>query len=87
MSNILIEIKMKGLKMKFDYKDLEIIENDDNLYAENNAYTIISKSPDVAEEDISRAISIIDENGQELSCTYTKFLEIFDEQGLSGFIM
>ena len=48
---------------------------------------IISKAPQVEDVDLQNVIQIIDESGEEVSCTYDKFVEIFDEQGLAGFIM
>ena len=48
---------------------------------------ILSKSDDVKDVDIQNIIQIVDESGEEVSCTYDKFVEIFDNEGLAGFIM
>ena len=63
--------------MEFKFKDSEMIETG------RNSFIIISKEPQINPENI---IQIIDENGYETNCTLDKFLEIFDNQGLAGFI-
>ena len=47
----------------------------------------ISKAADVAPEAFDNAIQIIDETGNEVNCTIDKFIEIFDNKGLEGFIL
>jgi hypothetical protein len=47
----------------------------------------LSRNQAVEETEMEKVIQIIDESGQEVNCTYDKFVEIFDEEGLSGFIM
>lgn len=55
-----------------------------NVLKEHNPYTVISKQKGILDADI---IQIIDESGQEVNCTYDKFVEIFDKEGLTGFIL
>ena len=47
----------------------------------------ISKAADVAPEAFDNVIQIIDETGNEVNCTIDKFIEIFDNKGLEGFIL
>ena len=47
----------------------------------------VSKAADVEEKEFDNVVQIIDETGNEVSCTIDKFIEIFDNQGLEGFIM
>ena len=47
----------------------------------------VSKAADVEEKEIDNVVQIIDETGNEVSCTIDKFIEIFDNQGLEGFIL
>ena len=54
---------------------------------DSNSYLILSKSEAVPETDFENVIQIIDESGMEVNCTYDKFVEIFDKEGLAGFIM
>ena len=57
--------------------------NDSEIHATGrNSFIIIAKEPKVNPDEM---ISIIDENGRETNCTLDKFIEIFDNQGLSGF--
>ena len=49
---------------------------------------MVSKNKAVQEADIKNVIQILDENGtDDISCTMDKFVEIFDKNGLAGFIM
>ncbi|MBE7713038.1 MAG: hypothetical protein E7Z87_04780 [Cyanobacteria bacterium SIG26] len=50
-------------------------------------YVILAKDEEVDETELTNVIRIIDESGVEVSCTYDKFVEIFDKEGLAGFIM
>lgn len=50
-------------------------------------YVILAKDEEVDETELTNVIKIIDESGVEVSCTYDKFVEIFDKEGLAGFIM
>ncbi len=49
--------------------------------------TFISKAAGVEEEAFANVVQIIDESGNEVNCTIDKFIEIFDNHGLEGFIM
>ena len=52
------------------------------------AIIMVSKNKAVQEADIKNVIQILDENGtDDISCTMDKFVEIFDKNGLAGFIM
>lgn len=73
--------------MEFKFKETTLLEHKNNEESDTNSYMIISKAPTVKESDMQNIIEIIDESGHEVSCTYDKFVEIFDEQGLSGFIL
>lgn len=64
-----------------------MIANKDNPYRDANSYFIIAKDETVAAEDLEKVIQIIDEYGKEVTCTFDKFVEIFDQEGLSGFIL
>ena len=53
-----------------------------------NSIIMVSKNKAVQEADIKNVIQILDENGtDDISCTMDKFVEIFDKNGLAGFIM
>lgn len=47
----------------------------------------LSKAADIGNAQFNSVIQIIDESGNEINCTIDKFIEIFDRQGLEGFIM
>ena len=47
----------------------------------------ISKSNEVSDSEIDNVIKIIDEAGNEVNCTVDKFIEIFDNYGLEGFLL
>ena len=73
--------------MEFKFNDSTLWEHKENSDREANSYMILSKSDDVKDVDIQNIIKIVDESGEEVSCTYDKFVEIFDNEGLAGFIM
>lgn len=73
--------------MEFKESESTLLEMKNNRESDSNSYMIISKDPSIKDVDMENVIQIIDESGNEVSCTYDKFVEIFDEQGLSGFIM
>ncbi len=68
--------------MSFSYKDLRM-----NSLENLSSIAPISVSSDVEVEDLNKIITIIDESGDEVSCTYAKFMQIFDKEGLAGFIL
>ena len=68
--------------MSFSYKDLRM-----NSLEDLSSIAPISVSSDVEVEDLNKIITIIDESGDEVSCTYAKFMQIFDKEGLAGFIL
>jgi hypothetical protein len=74
--------------MEFNFNDeTKLYAFKDNEFNDVNSYLILSKDEDVKDADLQSVIQIIDETGSEVSCTYDKFVEIFDEEGLSGFIL
>ncbi len=52
-----------------------------------NHFYIVSLDETVKSEDLEKIVQIIDESGSEVSCTFDKFVEIFDQEGLAGFIL
>ncbi len=73
--------------MDFKFNDTRLFEHKDNELNDSNSYLILSKNESVPETDFENVIQIIDESGMEVNCTYDKFVEIFDKEGLAGFIM
>ena len=73
--------------MNFEFNETRLFEHKDNELNDSNSYLILSKSEAVPETDFEIVIQIIDESGMEVNCTYDKFVEIFDKEGLAGFIM
>lgn len=73
--------------MEFKFDDMTLLEHKDNSVNDTNMYMIVSKAPDVEDIDLLNVIQIVDESGEEVNCTYGKFMEIMDKQGLAGFIM
>jgi hypothetical protein len=73
--------------MEINSNKTELFEDKNNEFKDVNSYMILSKGEDVEDSDFDNIIQIIDESGSEVSCTYDKFVEIFDKEGLSGFIL
>lgn len=73
--------------MEFKFDETTLWEFKENPNRESNSYLILAKADEVKESEIQKVIGIIDETGEEVNCTYDKFVEIFDEQGLAGFII
>lgn len=73
--------------MEFKFDETALFEHKDNSLNETNSYLILSKNQTVKKAEMEKVIQIIDESGMEVNCTYDKFVEIFDQEGLSGFIM
>lgn len=73
--------------MNFEFNETRLFEHKDNELNDSNSYLILSKNEAVPETDFENVIQIIDESGMEVNCTYDKFVEIFDKEGLAGFIM
>lgn len=74
-------------EMEFKFDESTLLEHKDNALNDTNSYLILSKAATVADTEMQKVIQIIDETGEEVNCTYDKFLEIFDQEGLAGFIM
>ncbi|MGN0031545.1 MAG: hypothetical protein ACI37Q_06290 [Candidatus Gastranaerophilaceae bacterium] len=77
----------RGPKMELNFEETKLVEHKDNIFNDTNSYLILSKSDSVKDVDMQRVVQIIDESGMEVNCTYNKFVEIFDQEGLSGFII
>lgn len=73
---LIMENRMKNLQMEFD---VERSTEDVNSYKIVDAEKIVN--------DFNNFIEIIDENGTNVTLTNDKFVEIFDNEGLSGFIL
>ncbi len=55
---------------------------------EASSVIIVSKNQEVKDTDFTNIVQILDEKGTaEVACTMNKFVEIFDNKGLAGFIM
>ena len=74
------------IDFNFD-EEFTMLEHKDNEMLEQNVYKVVSKSKNVKDEDLLNVIKIFGETGDEVTCTYDKFIEIFDKDGLSGFIL
>ncbi len=69
-------------------KEEQLFEFTPKGLQEVNSIIMVSKNKAVQEADIKNVIQILDENGtDDISCTMDKFVEIFDKNGLAGFIM
>ena len=69
-------------------KEEQLFEFTPKGLQEVNSIIMVSKNKAVQEADIKNVIQILDENGtDDISCTMDKFVEIFDNEGLAGFIM
>ena len=69
-------------------KEEQLFEFTPEGLQEVNSIIMVSKNKAVQEADIKNVIQILDENGtDDISCTMDKFVEIFDKNGLAGFIM
>lgn len=73
--------------MELNLDETTLVAHKDNDLNDKNTYLILSKNDGVTKDEIEDVIHIIDETGIEVSCTYNKFVEIFDQEGLAGFIM
>lgn len=61
--------------------------NQDETLSDIGKMMVLSKAADITERDFDNFVRVIDESGHEISCTADKFIEIFDEYGLEGFIL
>jgi len=69
-------------------KEEQLFEFTPKGLQEVNSIIMVSKNKAVQEAAIKNVIQILDENGtDDISCTMDKFVEIFDKNGLAGFIM
>lgn len=73
--------------MEFKFEETMLFELRENELKEANSYMILSKNEAVKDAEIENIIQIVDESGIGVNCTYDKFVEIFDEEGLAGFII
>lgn len=77
----------RGLDMEFKFEDTTLIEHETNAFNEINSYLILSTNEAVKRAEMENVIQIIDETGIEVNYTSDKFVEIFDQEGLTGFII
>lgn len=69
-------------------KEEQLFEFTDKGLQEASSVIMVSKNKAVQDAEFNNIIQIIDEKGvEEVSCTMNKFVEIFDNSGLAGFIM
>lgn len=69
-------------------KEEKLFEFTDKGLKEVNSVIMVSKNKAVQDAEIKNIVQILDETGsQDISCTMDKFVEIFDKDGLAGFIM
>lgn len=69
-------------------KEEQLFEFTDKGLQEVSSVIMVSKNKAVQDAELNNIIQIIDEKGtEEVSCTVDKFVEIFDNSGLAGFIM
>ena len=73
--------------MEFKFEDTTLIEHETNAFNEINSYLILSTNEAVKKAEMENVIQIIDETGIEVNYTSNKFVEIFDQEGLTGFII
>ena len=73
--------------MEFNFEETMLFELRENELKETNSYMILSKNEAVKDAELENIIQIVDESGTGVNCTYDKFVEIFDEEGLAGFII
>ena len=73
--------------MEFKFEDTTLIEHEKNAFNEINSYLILSTNEAVKRAEMENVIQIIDETGIEVNYTSDKFVEIFDQEGLTGFII
>jgi len=73
--------------MEFKFDETTMMAHKDNAFNDMNSYIILSKNEAVKDAQMDNIIQIIDESGKEVNCTYDKFIEIFDQEGLAGFIL
>lgn len=69
------------------FEETIMIANKENPYRDANSYYIVAKNANVDERELEQVIQIIDEYGKSVTCTFDKFVEIFDQEGLTGFIL
>jgi len=78
---------MKEVTMDFT-KEEQLFEFTDKGLQEVSSVIMVSKNKAVQDAEFNNIIQIIDEKGtEEVACTVDKFVEIFDNSGLAGFIM
>ncbi len=65
----------------------KLFKNLNDGLEEESSYMILSTGSHINKSDFENVIQIIDESGTSLTCTRDKFVEIFDKEGLSGFII
>lgn len=72
--------------MNFNFNE-ETKLYDVDVFQNMSPFHIVSKDENVKDSDFRGVIQILDESGEGVDCTYDKFVEIFDQEGLAGFIL
>lgn len=70
-----------------EFEKTELIQDMNSINEDYNSYFIVSKPQTVDMSEFEKVIKIVDESGKEINCTLDKFVEIFDKEGLTGFIL
>ena len=65
--------------------ELHFDDISDLKLADFNPFVFVSKYNGAEKQESNGVIQILDESGIGVSYTYDKFVEIFDNKGLSGF--
>ena len=73
--------------MEIKFEDTQLIAHERNAFNETNTFMILSTNEAVKRSDMENVIQVIDETGIEINYTSDKFVEIFDQEGLTGFII
>ena len=77
----------KRKRRKMEFEKTELIQDMNSINEDYNSYFIVSKPQTVDMSEFEKVIKIVDESGKEINCTLDKFVEIFDKEGLTGFIL
>jgi len=69
-------------------KEEQLFDFTDKGLREVSSVIMVSKNKAVQDAELKNVVQILDETGSEdISCTMDKFVEIFDTDGLAGFII
>ena len=62
-------------------------ERNTEMLHDMSSFFVVTKSAGIKDSDFNNVIKILDESGSSVDCTYDKFVEILDQEGLAGFIL